>query len=118
MSSVKHVSIQTFDQEVLKSAVPVLVDFYADWCGPCRMLAPALERLAVEFNGTAKIAKINIDQEPALAEQFRVQSIPTLLVMNQGKVVGRTSGLLSEANLRSALKQLTSTVTPPQRRVG
>jgi thioredoxin 1 len=114
MSSVKHVSKATFSQEVLQSTVPVLIDFYADWCGPCRMLAPTLERLAAEFAGQAKIVKVYVDTEPELASQFHVESIPTLAFIAGGKVLDKTSGLVPEAGLRQALNQLvdeTSTVT-------
>ena len=118
MSSVKHVTKQTFALEVLESPVPVLVDFYADWCGPCRMLVPTLERLSTEFAGRAKIVKVNVDEESALASQFQVSSIPTLIVVADGKLVGRTSGLVPEATLRSALSHLAGPTSPLSRRVG
>ena len=118
MSSVQHVTKQSFAQEVLRSPVPVLIDFYADWCGPCRMLAPTLERLSAEFSGRAKIVKVNVDEEPALASQFQVESIPTLVVIAGGKPVGRTTGVVSEESLRHALNQLAGTASPPHRRVG
>lgn len=108
MNAVKHASEATFAQVVLQSPTPVLVDFYADWCGPCRRLAPTLERLAVEFAGRATIVKFNVDEEPALAEQFRIESIPTLVLFSGGKVVGRATGLAPEAGLRNALQQLVS----------
>jgi len=117
MNSVKHVSKATFSQEVLQSTAPVLIDFYADWCGPCRMLAPTLERLAVEFAGRAKIVKVNVDTEPELASQFHVESIPTLAFIAGGKVVGKTSGLVPEPSLRQALSQLVGE-TSTTRRVG
>ena len=115
MNAVKHVSKANFAPEVLNSSVPVLIDFYADWCGPCRTLAPVLERLATEFSGQAKIVKVNIDSEPELAGQFQVQSIPTLAVVAGGRVLGQTAGLVPEANLRQVLTQLcarTSHATP------
>lgn len=118
MSSVKHVSNSTFAAEVLQSPVPVLVDFYANWCGPCRLLAPTLERLAVEFGGRVRIAKVNIDADPQLADQFQVESIPTLVFVSGGKIVGRTSGLVPEVSLRQALQQLTGTSPGTSRRVG
>jgi thioredoxin 1 len=106
MSSVQHTTTAKFAQDVLYSPVPVLVDFYADWCGPCRMLTPALERLATEFAGRARIVKVNVDQEPQLAGQFRVEAIPTVAFVQNGEVVAQRSGLLPEATLRSALNQL------------
>ncbi|MBX3440033.1 MAG: thioredoxin [Planctomycetaceae bacterium] len=114
MKTVTHVSQQTFRHEVLQSPVPVLVDFYADWCGPCRMLAPTLERLATEFTGRAKIVKVNIDREPGLADQFQVSSIPTLVLLVDGRVAGRTTGLVGEAGLRQALNQLVGSAASPQ----
>ena len=118
MSSVKQVSKESFSREVLQSAVPVLVDFYADWCGPCRMLAPTLERLAAEMAGRAKIVKVNVDEEPELANHFQVSSIPTLAFFAHGDLVGRTAGLAPEAGLRQALNQLARPQSAPGRRVG
>jgi thioredoxin 1 len=118
MSSVIHASSANFSREVLQSNVPVLVDFYADWCGPCRMLAPTLSRLATEFAGKVKIVKVNVDEEPDLASQFQVESIPTLAFVAAGKVIGRTSGLVPEAGLRQALNQLAESLSGPARRVG
>lgn len=117
MNAVTHVSNETFTREVIQSPIPVLVDFYADWCGPCRMLAPTLDRLAVEFAGRAKIVKVNVDDAPDLANRFQVASIPTLLAFAGGKAVGRTSGLASEANLRQAFQQLAGS-SATVRRVG
>lgn len=108
MSAVYHTSSTNFARDVLNSPVPVLVDFYADWCGPCRMLAPALDRLATEFSGKARIVKVNIDQHPQLASQFNVQSIPTLAFVVDGEVVGQSAGAPPEAALRRVLNQLTS----------
>jgi thioredoxin 1 len=117
MNSVTHASQATFSREVLEATVPVLVDFYADWCGPCRMLAPTLERLAAEFAGRAKIVKIDVDAEPELASKFQVDSIPTLAFIVDGKLAKRTSGLVSEENLRQALNQLASATPSSARRV-
>lgn len=108
MSVVYHTSSQNFSRDVLNSPVPVLVDFYADWCGPCRMLAPTLEKLAAEFSGKARIVKVNIDQEPELASQFNVSSIPNLTFLIDGEVVGQSAGAPPEAALRRALLQLTN----------
>jgi thioredoxin 1 len=118
MSSVKQVSNESFAQEVLQSPVPVLVDFYADWCGPCRMLAPALERLSAEFAGRAKVVKVNVDHEPELANHFQVSSIPTLAFFAHGDLVGQTAGLVPEAGLRQALNKLARPAPAPGRRVG
>ncbi len=109
MSVVYHTSATNFSRDVMSSPVPVLVDFFADWCGPCRMLAPALDRLAVEFAGKARIVKVDVDKEPALASQFNVSSIPALVFISAGKVVSQSAGAASEATLRRALIQLTGT---------
>ena len=107
MSVVYHTSSQNFSRDVLSSPVPVLVDFYADWCGPCRMLAPTLEKLAVEFSGKARIVKVNVDKEPELATRYQVSSIPGLIFIDDGKVVAQSAGAASEAALRRALDQMT-----------
>ena len=108
MSQVSSVSTLSFTNEVLKSSLPVLVDFYADWCPPCRALAPTLYKLSAEFADRVKIVKVNIDAEPELANQFRVESIPTLIFFAEGQPVGRASGLVNESGLRNALHQLTA----------
>jgi thioredoxin 1 len=81
-----------FDQEVLKSTTPVLVDFWAEWCGPCKMVAPVLDEIANELAGKAKVAKLNVDDNQALAAQFRVNSIPMFLVFKGGQVVAQHVG--------------------------
>lgn len=108
MNTVFHTTTASFGQDVLNSPVPVLVDFYADWCGPCRMLAPTLDKLAVEFAGKARIVKVNVDKEPMLASQFNVSSIPSLTFIVDGEVVGQSAGAPPEAALRRALNQLTT----------
>ena len=118
MSSVLHVSNQTFSQEVLQSPIPVLVDFYADWCGPCRALGPTLDQLSSEFAGRAKIVKVNVETEPELASAFQVESIPTLAFVVGGKVAAKASGLLSESKLRQALNRLAGAASDQTRRVG
>jgi len=106
MSSLSQVTQASFSTDVLQSNVPVLVDFYADWCGPCRMLAPTLSRLSEEFAGRVKIVKVNVDTEPQLAGQFQVESIPTLVFFNRGAMIGRTAGLTPEEGLRQVLTKL------------
>jgi thioredoxin 1 len=108
MSNANQVSLATFEREVLESSMPVVVDFYADWCAPCRMLSPILDRISQKYDGQAKVVKVNIDNEPALARQFNVSSIPTLTFILLGEVVGQTAGLPSESELSSVVEQLVS----------
>lgn len=96
----------TFARDVLGAPVPVLVDFWAEWCGPCRMIAPALEKLAREYKGRARIAKLNVDENPRTAQQYQVQGIPTLLLVKNGNVIDRIVGALPEAQLRNQLERL------------
>lgn len=118
MSTVKSVSKPSFAFDVEQSAIPVLVDFYADWCGPCRMLALTLQRLAGEFAGRVKIVKVNVDDEPELAGRYHVSAIPSLAFFSGGRLVGQTSGVPSEAGLRQALTQLSGGPGSANRRVG
>jgi len=84
-----------FDDEVKKAGTPILVDFWAEWCGPCRMVAPVLEKLADEYGGKARIGKVNVDEHSALAAKFGIQSIPTMLLFKEGKVVEQMVGAAS-----------------------
>ena len=94
---------RSFDSEVLNSDKPVLVDFWASWCGPCRMLAPVLAEIARERAGSVKVAKVNVDEEPALANRFRVSSIPTVLVFKDGKIVNSSVGFRPKAAIEALL---------------
>lgn len=94
---------QNFEEEVLNSEVPVLVDFWATWCGPCRMLAPVIEQIAKEQEGKVKVGKINVDEEMNLAAAFGVQSIPTVMVFKNGKVTNMAVGVRPKAQLEAML---------------
>lgn len=89
----KKFTTENFEAEVLKSDKPVLVDFYADWCGPCKMMAPLVERLAEEYEGKAVVGKLNIDDEEDIAARYRVMTIPTLAVFKDGKLVDKLIGV-------------------------
>jgi thioredoxin 1 len=92
-----------FENEVLKSDVPVLVDFYADWCGPCKMIAPSVEQMSTEFEGKAKVGKLDVDANGETAQKYRVMSIPTLLIFKNGEVVETIVGAVPKATLEAKL---------------
>ncbi|HWA99217.1 MAG TPA: thioredoxin [Pirellulales bacterium] len=101
--NVVEITDQNFQSEVLESQSPVLVDFWAPWCGPCRMIAPLVEELAGEYKGAVKIGKMNIDDNPGAANDFGVSSIPTLMIFKQGEVVDRFVGVQPKNRLQAAL---------------
>ena len=98
------VTEQTFDREVLQSDLPVLVDFWASWCGPCRMLGPVVAQIAEEQAGKAKVCKINVDEQPALAARYGIASIPTVMVFRNGKVANTAVGFRPKAQLEALLQ--------------
>ncbi len=100
-----HVTDATFEQTVLKSALPVIVDFWAPWCGPCRMVAPILDKVAKEYAGKLVVAKVNTDENQEWAGRFGVQGIPTMLFVANGKVVHEQVGALPEPALRDVVQQ-------------
>ncbi len=108
MASVNTVILteQNFEQEVLKSAQPVLVDFWAEWCGPCKMIAPALDELADEYAGRARIGKVNIDEHQSLAAKYSVRAIPTMLLFSKGEVVEQMVGAKGKRELKASLDRV------------
>ena len=101
-----HFTDENFNQEALASNIPVLVDFYADWCGPCKMLTPVIETLATEYEGKIKIGKLNVDDAPNTAQNYGVMSIPTLLYIKNGEVVNKSVGVVSKADIEHILNTL------------
>jgi len=96
---IKHVSDATFDKEVLQSSTPVLVDYWAEWCGPCKMIAPVLEDMAKEYAGRLTVAKLDIDANPGITSQFGIRGIPTLILFKEGKPHAQKVGALSKSQL-------------------
>jgi thioredoxin 1 len=105
-SSVAEFTEQNFDSEVLKSSIPVLVDFWAEWCGPCKMLTPIIDQVAEELKGTVKVGKLNVDNAPLIASRYGVSSIPTLLFVKNGAVVEQHVGMLAKKMLDTKIAQL------------
>ena len=105
MAEVK-ITVSNFESEVLRSDQPVLVDFYADWCGPCRMLAPVLEEIAREYEGGVKVGKVNVDEQMELAQKFGVSSIPSLVVFKDGQPVAKSLGYRPKEEIVNLLKDL------------
>jgi len=103
MAKPREVTDSTFEQEVLRASKPVLVDFWAPWCGPCRMVAPVVEELAVEYDGKVEFVKLNTDDNPNTAVKYGIRSIPTLLVFKDGQPVGQIIGFRPKSDLKQRL---------------
>ena len=101
--SVITLTKENFEKEVLQSSLPVLIDFWASWCGPCRMVSPVIDQIAEEANGRYAVGKVNVDEQPELAVKFGVMSIPTLVVMKNGEIAAKKIGVQSKADLLKML---------------
>ncbi len=102
----KEITVASFDAEVMQSDVPVLVDFWAPWCGPCRMIGPVVEKISDDYADRLKVCKVNVDDEQALAEKYRVKSIPTLYLFKNGEVVNRLVGARSYEDLVAEINKV------------
>ena len=100
---ITEITQQNFESEVLGSSVPVLVDFWASWCGPCRMLSPVVDELAEKYEGKVKFGKINVDEQPRLAMNYGVESIPTLLLFKDGRPVDKSVGVVPKSSIEQML---------------
>ncbi len=103
--NITHVTDDTFEQEVLQSKSPVLVDYWAEWCGPCKMIDPLLREVADEQGEKIKIAKLNIDENPSTTNQFKIRGIPTLMIFQDGKVQGMKVGALTKSSLQGFIDE-------------
>lgn len=113
MSEPMHVTDAAFEKTVLQSTLPVIVDFWAPWCGPCKMVAPTLEKIAKEQDGKLLVAKVNTDENPEWAQRYGVQGIPTMLFIAGGKIVHRQVGAMPEPALKQMVTQFLEVVSAP-----
>ena len=105
-TNILNLTQENFDAEVLSASTPVLVDFWAEWCGPCKMIAPVLDELAEEYGGRVKIGKVNIDEQQGLAAQYGIRAIPTLLMFDKGQVSEQIVGLKSKRDLKNSFDRV------------
>ena len=103
--NITHITDSSFEQEVIQSDVPVLVDYWAEWCGPCKMIAPILDEIAADYEGKLKITKLNIDENPATPPKFGIRGIPTLMIFKGGDVQSTKVGALSKSQLTAFIDQ-------------
>ncbi len=106
MGSAVNITTQSWDEEVVKSDVPVMVDFWAAWCGPCKMIAPTIEELAVEYEGKLKVCKINTDENPEVSSQNQIMGIPSLLFFKDGKLVDKIVGAASKKQFKEKIEAI------------
>ena len=106
MSAVLHLNDQNFETEVLESEIPVLVDFYATWCGPCKQLEPVVEQLATAYQGQAKVAKVDIDEAPSVASSHGIMAVPTMILFKGGQERKKLTGFRPRPEIEAALKEL------------
>lgn len=102
---VNAINDTNFDNEVMNSKVPVVVDFWASWCGPCKMLSPVMEQVSEELSGKAKFVKVNVDENPVAANQYRIASIPTVMIFKDGKKINTLVGFRPKNEIKSAIEQ-------------
>lgn len=103
-NNVIEITTQNFENEVLKADVPVLVDFWASWCGPCKMVSPIIDELADDFEGRVKVGKINVDEQMELAEKFKVMTIPTVMIFKNGEMVEKSVGAKAKADFAQMIE--------------
>jgi thioredoxin 1 len=105
MSNVAPVNTGSFSKEVLESNVPVMVDFYAEWCGPCKMMSPVIDKIAENLNGKLKVMKLDTDDSPEIATKYQIMGVPTLIIFKEGQPIAKNVGYLNEQNMNAFVKQ-------------